>query len=147
MTESLQRPKTLLAILVGLHVAFSFTQCSHTYFAYGRTDWVTQTPFGAFVDDDQQLSQDGLASPSMVNALLDVADNLGDAINGIAFLEYAVLDVFPNWLTMGARIIGVLALVPIGISLYSSIPSPKFWLILGAVVATLVLIGLVRTDA
>ena len=138
---------SILGLYVVIHIAFFVTQLSASYYIYGQTDWIAGTPFRTFVDDAQQSSQDGSGILSWMSSGLAWADKLGDTIKGVVLLEYAFLDEFLSGFAIGARIVGVLLSVAIGISLYSYIPSGKFWLIPGAGVAVLAIIGLVRTDA
>ena len=94
----------LLIALLAIHMGFGFTQMAVSYFAgdvadYGAAGWISHTPIGTFIDLESapQSSQDGQANPSNLKATLDFANNLGDAINGLASFGYGFLsDIRPE---------------------------------------------------
>ena len=112
--------KLLIAVLV-IHLGLGFTQMAVSYFAgdvadYGAAGWVSHTPIGTFIDLESapQSSEEGQGNPSNLKATLDFANNLGDAINGLASFGYGFLsDIEPDdglvyMVVMGFRILSSL---------------------------------------
>ena len=120
----------LLTALIVMHLGFGFTQMAVSYFAgdvanYGAAGWVSHTPIGTFIELESapQSSLDGQADPSNVKAALDFANNLGDAINGLASFRYGFLsDIRPDdgmvyTVVMAFRIISAIFWVALAMAL------------------------------
>ena len=89
----------LLTALVVIHLGLGFVQMAVSYYAgdvanYGAAGWVSHTPIGTFIslEGAPASSQEGQANPSNMKAILDFANNLGDAINGLASFGYGFLE-------------------------------------------------------
>ena len=116
----------LLIAVVAIHMGLGFTQMSVSYFAgdiadYGNAGWISHTPIGTFIDlESLPASEGGQANPSNLKATLDFANNLGDAVNGLATFGYGFLTNITS--DAGAVFMVVMAF---------RVASAFFWLALG----------------
>ena len=125
----------LLALLVGLHVAFSVTQVSDYYFGegqigHGSSNLIAYTPLSYLLDDAERLQGDHLATDvggreEAVGffGILELLNRIGDSGFGLLTFDYAFLEKFAadtgithnlDWIV---KLIGVLLHFALGLSL------------------------------
>ena len=120
----------LLIALIAIHMGLGFTQLVVYYYAgdvanYGAGGWISHTPIGTFVNvESESVPQtEDQANPSNLKALLNFANNLGDAINGLASFGYGFLeDIQPSdglvyTVVMILRIVSTLFWLALGLAL------------------------------
>ena len=140
--------RRLITLLVLMHIAMAFVTLVHTYFNgyftnYGMDGWLASTPIGSHFDLESTDMGAEDVSLSDVPGFFRFFFDLGDTVNSLASIDYAVLSEissvnFLYVLVLGLRLFSVIVWFTVAAALIKGVLESN---LLGSKVGLVVLFG------